>query len=117
MTRFPHDELKYLRQEILTLEKQFEIWGFDITTFISDDKKRNVVLRTMNAVGEVMRELPAEILERFPEIPWQAYTEDWENLASQDMVGKFEKIWSVLVDSIPSLLEAIDELLVSGEIE
>jgi uncharacterized protein with HEPN domain len=117
MKKFPYDELQYLHQELSSLEKQLEIWGIDMTTFISDDKKWNVFLRTLNAIGEIMRELPAEIIEHFPEIPWQVINENLENQVSQDLVVEIEKIWDVLVDSIPSLLEAINEILVSGEIE
>ena len=74
-------------------------------------------MRTLNAIGEIMRELPAEIIEHFPEIPWQVINENLENQVSQDLVVEIEKIWDVLVDSIPSLLEAINEILVNGEIE
>ena len=39
--------------------------------FVNDVEKQDAVLRRLEIIGEVVQKLPAELMKRYPEVPWR----------------------------------------------
>jgi uncharacterized protein with HEPN domain len=96
--------------ENLQLARQFA-GDLDYDAFVEDRRTVYAVIRCLEIVSEASRRLPADLKERYPEIPWRdiaaagnIYRHQYEDVLEQ-------RVWRTLKDSVPVLLRvALDEL-------
>ena len=65
------DHLDYL-QDILAMMEKIERFtaGLEQEDFIEDDMAHFAVIRAMEVMGEAAKNIPPEIRQMYPEIPW-----------------------------------------------
>ncbi len=66
------DQSLYIRDIIAAIEsiEAFTV-GMDYHSFLHDDKTQSAVIRKLEIIGEAVKQLPAELLENHPHIPWK----------------------------------------------
>ena len=47
------------------------IEGYDFERFVNDRKTVDAVLRNLEIIGEASRNIPKEVRERYPSVPWR----------------------------------------------
>ena len=61
----------YLEDIQLAMNRIAEyIKGYDFDNFTEDHKTVDAVIRNFEIIGEASKNLPAEITEKYPAVPW-----------------------------------------------
>lgn len=87
------------------------IYGLSFGEFKHDYKTVDAVIRNFEIIGEAARNLPVEIKEKYPEVPWsEMYL--LRNKVSHEYFGvDYEIIWDVASNYLPENLLQIEEIL------
>lgn len=81
--------------------------------FCNDRKTYSAVIREFEIIGEAVGKLPDEIKQRRSEVEWQDI-KDFRNLLIHEYFGvDLEIVWKVILDDLPTLMNAIREILPS----
>ena len=96
--------------DILTaIDRIFEYTkGYDFTGFKRDYKTVDAVIRNFEIIGEAARNIPDEIKEQYPDVPWyEMYS--LRNRISHAYFGiDYEIIWDIIKNHLPENKEQID---------
>jgi uncharacterized protein with HEPN domain len=85
--------------------------------FLSDDMVQAAVIRCVEVVGEAARQVSEDARRRAPGIPW-AQTVGMRNILAHDYGAvDLERVYSVVTEDLPELLEHINKLISSLEKE
>jgi uncharacterized protein with HEPN domain len=92
------------------LAKTF-VAGMEFAVFAADQRTFYAVIRCLEIISEASRRLDEAFRARHPELPWRAimgsgnvYRHNYDNVG-EDLV------WRTVQDSLPKLLEVIDQEL------
>ncbi|GHT15384.1 DUF86 domain-containing protein [Bacteroidia bacterium] len=86
--------------------------GYEFATFKQDYKTVDAVIRNFEIIGEAAKNIPAEIKEQYPEVPW---TEMYllRNKVSHEYFGiDYEIIWDIIINELPSNKKQIESIAV-----
>jgi len=85
--------------------------GMDFAGFCSDRKTIDAVLRNLTVVGEAARNVPADIVARHSEIPWQDMR-DMRNVVVHVYVGVNKDIlWKTVQEDLDPVVPLLQKLL------
>ena len=92
----------YLEDILLAIDRITEyLSGYDFPLFISDSKTIDAVIRNLEIIGEASKNLPIELKEKYPEVPWQEMYY-LRNKVSHEYFGvDHEIIWDVTINYLP----------------
>ena len=69
------------------------------------------MIREFEVIGEAVGRIPDELKALRPDVEWQDI-KDFRNLLTHEYFGiDLEIVWKVIQDDLPSLLDAINEIL------
>ena len=84
--------------------------------FLRDIKTQDAVIRNIEIIGQVVRDLGIEDLAaQYPETPWRAIAGTRNFLAHQYLGVDPELIWNIVVGDLPLLEQQIAALLAETE--
>ncbi len=105
--------MMYLEDMIQSMERIGEyIDGLDVQKFKQNHLVIDAVVRNFEIIGEASKNVPKDIREKYPEIPWrQMY--GLRNLIAHEYFGvDYEMIWEIATKNIPQnykdLLNIVD---------
>jgi uncharacterized protein with HEPN domain len=81
------------------------------STFCRDERDPSAVCWQLLAIVEAAAKLPEEFRMRHAGLPWQQLISTRNFLAHGYNTIKPERIWAIIVDHLPSLRRAVEELL------
>lgn len=87
------------------------IEGYDFLDFKRDYKTVDAVIRNFEIIGEGAKNMPIEIKEKYPEVPWnEMYL--LRNKVSHEYFGvDYEIIWDVATNYLPLNKSQIDSIV------
>jgi uncharacterized protein with HEPN domain len=106
----------YLEDLLLAMNRIGEyISGLSFSGFKKDYKTVDAVIRNFEIIGEASRNLPSEIKEKYPEVPWdEMYL--MRNKISHEYFGiDYEIIWDVANNDLPKNQKQIENILMLEE--
>lgn len=68
-------------------------------------------MRQLEIIGEAVRNVPEEWLDRHPEIPWRRVIGARNFISHVDFAVNLDTIWEILTTDLDPLEAAIDELI------
>jgi uncharacterized protein with HEPN domain len=80
----------------------------DYTAFIEDKRTHNAVIRCVEVVGEAAKNIPDEVRQKNPTIPWKEMAGMRDVLIHFYMGVDFKIVWDVITKRYPVLLPAIE---------
>lgn len=103
--------LEYLRH--IETECEFlmqEAGRMDLLAFHKDSVRQRAFIRSIEIIGEAVKALPPEILDRAPHIQWKALAKMRDKLIHQYFGVDLAIVWNLTSEVIPELLKSVREL-------
>ena len=83
--------------------------------FLDDRRTQNAVIRSFEVMGEASRRLSSDFRDKNPQVPWRKMM-DFRNKLIHDYFGlDLFLFWETIVEDVPPLLDAIEELIGQDE--
>jgi hypothetical protein len=71
--------------------------------FIRDEKTIDAVIRNLEVVGEAAKNVPEEIRQKYPQIPWKEVAGMRDRLIHAYFGVDLEIVWQTIVSDLPKL--------------
>ena len=101
----------YIEDMLIAIERIFEYTqGYDFIHFKRDYKTVDAVIRNFEIIGEAAKNLPSEIKEQYPNVPWnEMYS--LRNRISHAYFGiDYEIIWDIITNYLPANKMEIEKI-------
>lgn len=79
-------------------------------SFWADDRIQYAVMMAYTRIGQLLKQIPEELLANQPQVPWAAIKGFRDVLAHQYHTINLERVWGA-VEALPALQDAVDALL------
>ena len=85
--------------------------GIEYEDFLESDLLRHAVVRALEVIGEAVKNLPNELLEKYPQIEWKRVKGMRDRLAHAYFGVDYELLWRVIKEELPSLCNVVKDML------
>lgn len=85
--------------------------GMTFESFKADAKTADAVIRNLEVIGEAARNIPDEVCQRFPEIPWDKMRGIRNILAHEYFGVSLPIIWQTIKADLPPLVPLLRDIL------
>ena len=87
------------------------ISGMSFEEFKESDLVSSAVIRKFEIIGEASKNVPEEIRDRYPDIPWKRMAGMRDRLIHFYFSVKYELVWDTIKKEIPKLKSLIQKIL------
>ncbi len=104
---------EYFLQDILKAANSIHqyIEGYELESFKVDQMRVDAVMHNLMIVGEAIKNIPADIRQKMPEIQWQRISR-FRDLVVHHYFGiDLENVWQIIQTHLPELQSQVTELL------
>ena len=110
-------DARLLLQDMLESLEKIERYtaGLTFERFAQDDRTVDAVVRNLEVIGEAARQIPSEVRERYPEVPWRRVIGLRNVVVHEYFVVDVEIVWTVVRQSLPELKEALRRMIAELE--
>jgi uncharacterized protein with HEPN domain len=105
--------LKHIRDEIAYL--QGSAYGLSKADFLADETLKRAFVRSLEIIGEAVKQIPDKQRADYQEIPWRAISGMRDMLIHHYFGVDYDIVWDVVHSQLAPLGSAIDEMLKSIE--
>jgi uncharacterized protein with HEPN domain len=106
-------------KDLLENIKHAENFTEDVTyeEFIKDKKTSYAVVRCIEIIGEAAKNIPDDVIERYPDIPWKKMAGMRDKISHFYFGIDMKKVWLAVKRDIPKIKPQIKKILkdISGE--
>lgn len=105
------DAVLYL-QDILISIQRIEEYTKDLSAkdFEKDWKTIDAVVRNLEIIGEAARNIPENLIEEYPDIPWNSMVSMRNKIMHEYFGVDTEILWKTIKDDLPPLKKQIEKI-------
>ena len=85
--------------------------GLDYEDFRKDDKAIYAVIRAFEIIGEAARQIPENVREKNPNIPWREISAMRNKLTHEYFGVNTEVVWRTVQEDLPVIIPALRKML------
>jgi len=102
----------YLKDILAAIQSIEEfIAGMDLDSFQGDDKTTSAVIRKLEIIGEAVKQLPDEIRQKHPEVPWKEMAGMRDRLIHFYFGVDYHLVWKAITERLPQVKQKIEKVL------
>ncbi len=102
----------YLKDILAAMESiQAFVEDMNLEAFRVDDKTASAVIRKFEIMGEATKQIPNEIRQKFPHVPWKEMAGMRDRLIHSYFEVDHRLIWTTIKERIPQLIPEIEKIL------
>ena len=75
--------------------------------FLKNKEKQNAIIRSLEIIGEAVKNLPPTITNKYPSIPWKDIAGTRDKITHHYFGVDLELIWKTIQENIPELKQEI----------
>jgi uncharacterized protein with HEPN domain len=84
--------------------------GMGFQDFLQDSRTQDAVVRNLEVLGEAARGIPADIRERYPEIPWAQIVGMRNRLVHGYFLVDYGIVWEIVQNELSPLREKLEQI-------
>jgi len=93
------------------LKIQRYVSGYDLEKFTADEKTIDAVVRNLEVIGEASRNIPDEVISKYPELPW-AEMRGMRNVLVHEYFGvSVQILWYTIQENLPPVIPLLQRML------
>lgn len=109
----PHDYLRHILAEVEYLLDQSRTLIYE--RFVVDQTLRRAFVRSLEIIGEAVKNLPAEFRASHPEVAWRSMAQMRDRLIHSYFGVDYQLVWDVVFEKIPELKRSIQRIIDSQQ--
>ena len=88
--------------------------GMIFEEFAKDRKTINAVIRSLEVLGEAAKNIPGEMANRYPEVPWKRVIGMRDKLIHGYHGVDLETVWQTICQQVPPLKPVVEKMLLEA---
>ena len=85
--------------------------GMSGDDFLRDEKTFFAVVRALEIIGEAAKQIPSEVRDRHPNVPWRKLTGTRDKLIHHYFGINLAVVWETITEDIPVLVPLLQRVL------
>ena len=90
---------------------QHSAQGLDKATFLRDETRKRAYVRSIEIIGEAIKQIPDPVRQTYPVIEWRAMAGMRDRLIHGYFGVDYEIVWDVITSKFPALEQAIRQII------
>jgi len=86
----------------------------DYNEFVNDPVMMRAFVRSLEIIGEAVKQIPEDFRKRYPSIPWKEISGMRDKLIHEYFGVNYKIVWKTVVEEIPKLKSQIERILEEG---
>ena len=103
------DYLRDIVDAIAKIESFTE--GIDDDQFVADEKTVFAVIRALEIIGEVTKNIPPTVRDSYPQVPWRDVAGMRDKLTHGYFSVNLNRVWQTVQDDLSPLRDAVTKIL------